>query len=174
MHEHGHAEVAWSLRYFLDGAGQWADRWTCTGQDVFLAATTISAALLMFAMYVWYAWQTHVALRYVREIHFRYHLHQTRNVFLLCGFIHIMNSVVAWVAPVYFLSACLMLANCAVCARLIGSKRIVLSVQSHIKDARAAEIVSDARSLLKRAHVEDVDALLGKIGDILQEHSTSR
>lgn len=90
-------------RYWIDGNGQWTNRWDSVGNDrLILATTIIAAALLTYEC-------SRYALSYVpvdfgpHADAFRSHLMALRKIFLLSAIYHVTQLLVPWFVPAYYL-----------------------------------------------------------------------
>ncbi len=165
MH-HIHGLDRLSLSYWLNGNGQWGTRWHCTSGDALLCVATIVSTAFMFLMYLLYAFRNQQALGIVKESHFREHAVRLRNVFVVCGFIHVLNSIGSWFYPVYWVIVALTCVNCWQCIWLLVSKRDVLSIQRHVQGEQAIRQVENAMELIhksNRSNIADTIAQLEKI-----------
>lgn len=154
-------------RYWWDGAGAWMNRWHCTNQDAVAAIICSSATMIMFLQYVRYAWQSHKSLSTVKESHFRSHLIDLRNVFLMCGVIHFIGSAVCWVLPVYYVIAALMILNTLQTEGLIRSKKMVHAIQQHVLGTEAVEQVGNALQMIAEKEKQGVRAQLDELKEVL-------
>lgn len=150
-------------------------RWHCTSEDLALCIVTIVAASLMFGLYVYYAIQSHLATRTIKESHFVAHLRSLRNVFLVCGAIHLLSSAVSWFWTPYWFIVAAMLVNCGQCIALISSKSKVLAIQQHMSGEHAMIKVYDALTMIRmeqhRATVSGVSEALDRLEKVLRRES---
>lgn len=143
-----------TLMYWIHGDGEWMNRWHCSGGDLAACVAMCSACLLMFTSYLVYAAKNHYELRLVKESSFRNHLIRLRNVFLVCGTIHVLDSVICWFIPIYYIIATAMLINTIQCVYLIISKDEILAIKQYTAGSSAIEHVREAKIVIARVVAE--------------------
>jgi hypothetical protein len=121
----------------------------------------------MFGLYVVYALQTHAAFKLVLENHFRQHLEDLRNVFILCGTIHVVSSVVCWFIPLYYVVSCMLILNCWLTAHLVKSKSAILAIQSHTRGLAAEEQLENVRRVIHEEQHRGINASLDRLEDMI-------
>lgn len=151
------------MLYWLHGDGQWMTRWHCTNHDFMLAAFSIGSTSIMFLMYCMYAFRNQQALKFVKESNFRTHSRQLRNVFVMCGLIHVCNSVGAWFIPLYWVIVALTIANVIQCHGLLASKKEILAIQRYVRGEQAIQQVENAIDLIHRRDRQNLEATLNQL-----------
>lgn len=126
----------WSIEYWINGAGFWADRFHCASYDLLLASSSIIFACILFFLYVAYAIYTNEAISLVKNKLFKKHLQELRTVFITCGFIHILNSVLFWFYPMYWVIVFVMIFNIYNMHKLLIYKRDLLKIQENVDHCR--------------------------------------
>lgn len=144
-------------------------RWHCTGFDFLACTVCIAATLLMLGLYWVYARQSHVGLRYVKASAFRDHLVESRNVFLVCGMIHALTSIVSWFMPIYYLAAAAMVFNSWQTWSLIRTKKATLAIQQQTAGLQTAEQIAEVERVVRQAQISGLDETLGKLESILRK-----
>ena len=162
-----------TIQYLIYGGGQWMDRWTCTGNDLPLMLFSMFSCLLMFGHYVVYAIKNHQTLKYVKESHFRQHLLELRNVFVVCGTIHLISTVFCWFFPVYYIISALMLFNTLQMVWLLRSKKETLAIQQHTAGLQATEMIVDIKKIVYEVHAENLKDTLTKLEDLFTGADTA-
>lgn len=166
-----------SLRYWFDGDGQWMNRWCCTGHDSLLFWVMSSLTIAMFGLYVYYAMQSHFATRSVKECHFVSHLKSLRNVFLLCGLIHVINSVLSWWIPIYYSICVLMVVNIWQCVNLVLRKSEIIAIQKHIEGEHAVQVVENALDMIaahqRKGQADGISEALAKLEIVLRRERSA-
>jgi len=158
-----------SVFYWFYGDGAWMNQWDCTNHDTPLFITSCVVALVSFALHLVYAKQLSESLRQVREVHYRKHYQQLRNVFILCGSIHVLTLVASWFVSIHWIIVIAMLVNTIQCATLVISKRQILTIQAHLRGEAALDKVHDALELIHSVRVETAETRLEKIRILLLE-----
>lgn len=166
---HEHVEInRQSVWYWITGDGAHLTRWHCTSGDTLLMWGTIVASTGLFILYLLYAYKSNLALEYVRESHFRAHLSDLRNVFVICGFIHVLNSVVSWFVPLYWSGVVIMVVNCWQTWALMKSKNDVMAIQRHAYGEHAIQLVEDAKNVIRQGHIDGLAATVDRLESILR------
>lgn len=156
-----------TFRYWIDGDGAWMARWGCSGHDIVAAAFCIVSTVILFATYVLYARQNHQAVKLLQNSLFRSHVIELRNVFLLCGAIHVISSVLSWWKPLYYVTSISMLFNSWQCWTLTRSKKQILAIQQHTRGVAAEQHLEDVRQIVLAAHAEGMHGTLNKLQQVL-------
>lgn len=91
-----------TLTYLIYGAGYWHSRWCSTGHDLPLLVFTILSCSWMVYEYGCYAYQNHKIVQHTPDSAYRTHSISCRDVFIECGLIYILSSIVAWWVPTYW------------------------------------------------------------------------
>jgi len=157
-----------NLQYWINGGGSWSDRITYTSSDMLLMFCSTSICLIMLCMYVFYSFQVYTFSKIVKEKHYIKHHKYLCAAFLICGFIHFLNTVVAWFVPLYWFSISLMLINSIVMYKLILSKSHLLSMQNYINGEIAVEKINHTLDLIRSKDSENINDILTRIEGIIK------
>ena len=143
------------------------NRWHCTGGDVLAAATLVSSCLFMVVLYAIYAKRNHQSLAKVKQSSFRSHLIELRNVFVACGAIHALNSIIGWFVPLHYIAAIAMLGNSIQCLYLLRSKKEILAIEQHTQGIRAVESIEDLKAIISQAQSSGIQEQIRQLEDAL-------
>jgi hypothetical protein len=132
-------ERYFSIRYWFDGNESWCNRWLCTDGDILLCIATILATLWMATEYVRYARKNHQRIQNNCHVAFVRHITRLRNVFVQCGAIHIIGSVVSWPLPVYWVLVALTVYNAFDSRRLNTSKDFLIAIEEYEMNEKAVQ-----------------------------------
>lgn len=149
-------------------------RWECSGRDWWLFAGMTTATIAMFFGYLWYARQNKKALSVVKEEHFRDHHQKLMAVFVLCAFIHVINSVLTWWVTAYWIGVLLTAVNSYMTWQLCRSKSQVLAIQTIVKGDEAVTQVKNALYYIEQKERQDLHDDLCRIETILRASYSRR
>lgn len=123
------------------------NRWCCTNEDLALAVCMIVSCSWMVFEYSRFAWTNHQTFsdRTVESV-YRSHSINLRNVFVECGTIHVLSSIVAWFLPLYWAMVLLHVHNAFVAHKLNRSASEQAAYQEHLKGLNAVKLVEFLRS----------------------------
>lgn len=156
------------LDYWINGAGAWASRFECSSHDYVLMIVSIVSCLIMTAMYIVMAIQNRARL-HDNVLLYKF-FNSLSNFFIVCLFIHVLNSIIAWFTPVYWIINFLMLFNIYQSYKMIHSRQLIDAVsKSEANEKAIFEAVSDLKALEKHQDVRCIKEITCKIENILEK-----
>lgn len=148
------------LKYLIDGDHHWMNRWCCTGSDIYICVSMIISCSWMFYEYVKYGYQNGKMIEYVDNTIIKEHLRTLKTVFIQCGIIHVLSSIISWFWTPYYPICVLMVYN-AYCSRKLNSQRTQILLLEAIKTTKISKQEYEEFPTLKQQLQCHIDKLEG-------------
>ena len=140
--------------------------------DITLIIVSIISTILLL-LYTYYAYQNHLALKLIKERHFKNHYKYLRNIFIWLGIINILNNFVSWFTPLYWVTIFITFYVIYLCILLIKSKNFILGIQQYLDGETAVVQVEDALNIIQEKEYKNINDVLSRVEFVLSEGRSS-